>query len=85
VRSPGPPVAILRTTTGRWPLSFQLDDGNSMVPGRSLSTAGEVTIEARTSRSGQANPEPGDFQGVTAPLDPSAGKPVHLLIDRTIG
>jgi hypothetical protein len=85
VRSPGPPVAILRTTTGRWPLQFQLDDSNSMVPGRNLSTAGEVTIEARTSRSGQAMPEAGDFQGVTAPLNPAAGKPVHLVIERVIG
>jgi hypothetical protein len=85
VKSPGPPVAILRTTTGTWPVRFQLDDTQSMLPDRKLSTAGLVTIEARTSKTGQAMPAPGDFQGVTGPLDPQAGKPVHVLIQRVIG
>jgi len=85
VKSPGPPVAILRTTTGNWPLQFQLDDTQSMLPDRKLSTAGLVTIEARTSKTGQAMPAPGDFQGVTVPLDPHAGKPVHVVIQRVIG
>ncbi len=85
VKSPGPPVAILRTTTGAWPLQFQLDDTQSMLPDRKLSTAGLVTIEARTSKTGQAMPAPGDFQGVTVPLDPHAGKPVRVVIQRVIG
>lgn len=85
VNSPGPPVAILRTTTGTWPLQFQLDDSQAMVPTRRLSTAGTITVEARTSRTGQAMPATGDFQGVTAPIDPAAGKPVHVLIQRVIG
>ena len=85
VNSPGAPVAILRLTTGTWPVSFQLDDTLAMLPERKLSTAGPVTIEARTSRSGQAMPAPGDFQGATAPLDPTAGKPVRVVIQRVIG
>jgi cytochrome c-type biogenesis protein CcmH len=85
VNSPGPPVAILRTTTGSWPFAFQLDDSQAMIPMRKLSTAGMVTIEARTSRTGQAMPAPGDFQGVSAPLDPAAGKPVRIVIQKVIG
>ena len=85
VNSPGAPVAILRLTTGSWPVSFQLDDTQAMMPGRNLSTAGPVTIEARTSKSGQAMPAPGDFQGATAPLDPKAGKPVRVVIQRVVG
>ena len=85
VNSPGPPVAILRTTTGSWPLQFQLDDSQAMLPTRRLSTAGTVTVEARTSRTGQAMPAAGDFQGVTAPFDPAAGKPVRVVIQRVIG
>jgi cytochrome c-type biogenesis protein CcmH len=88
VQSPGPPVAILRLTTGTWPVAFRLDDSQSMIPGRSLSSAGTVTIEARTSRSGQAMPQPGDFQGVLGPLDPKgkgAGKPLRLVIDKVVG
>ena len=56
-----------------------------MIPTRRLSTAGAVTIEARTSRTGQAMPAAGDFQGVTPQFDPAAGKPVRVLIQRVIG
>lgn len=84
VNSPGPPVAILRATTDAWPVRFRLDDSQSMMPQRKLSTAGPVTIEARTSKSGQAMPAPGDFQGVTSALDPAAGKPVRIVIERVI-
>jgi cytochrome c-type biogenesis protein CcmH/NrfG len=85
VNSPGPPVAIFRTATGTWPLQFQLDDSQAMVPTRKLSTAGAVTIEARTSRTGQAMPAAGDFQGVTSQFDPAEGKPVRVVIQRVIG
>jgi cytochrome c-type biogenesis protein CcmH len=85
VGSPGPPVAIYRTTTGSWPVQFQLDDSQAMLPSRNLSSAGAVTIEARTSRTGQAMPAPGDFQGVSAQLDPASGKPVRVVIQRVIG
>jgi cytochrome c-type biogenesis protein CcmH len=84
VSSPGPPVAIWRTTTGSWPVAFQLDDSQAMIPMRRLSTAGMVTIEARTSRTGQAMPAPGDFQGASAQLDPGAGKPVRIVIQKVI-
>ncbi|MBS0387319.1 MAG: hypothetical protein JSR15_02475 [Proteobacteria bacterium] len=86
VSMPGPPVAIWRTaTTGSWPIAFRLDDSQAMLPTRKLSTAGLVTIEARTSRNGQAMPAPGDFQGVSAQLDPSSGKRVRVVIQKVIG
>lgn len=30
----GPPLAVLRTVAGEWPLEFALDDSNAMMPGR---------------------------------------------------
>ena len=78
-------MAIIKTSTGTWPLQFQLDDSQAMVPTRKLSTAGAVTIEARTSRTGQAMPAAGDFQGVTPQFNPAAGKPVRVVIQRVIG
>ena len=50
VDAPGVPVAVLRGSVGSWPLKFTLDDSQSMLPGRNLSSAGRVTIEARISR-----------------------------------
>jgi len=86
VNSPGPPVAIWRTsTTGQWPIAFRLDDSQAMLPTRKLSTAGPVTIEARTSRTGQAMPAAGDFQGVSAQLEPGPGKRVRVVIQKVIG
>jgi cytochrome c-type biogenesis protein CcmH/NrfG len=85
VDSPGAPVAILRTTTGNWPVRFELNDTLAMMPDRKLSTAGMVTIEARVSKSGQAMPQSGDLLGVSTALDPAAGKPVRIVIERVIG
>jgi len=85
VDAPGAPVAVLRTTTGGWPIKFELNDTLAMVPERRLSTAGKVTIEARVSKSGQATPQSGDLLGVTSPLDAAEGKVVHIVIERVIG
>lgn len=85
VDSPGPPVAIVRTMTGSWPLSFKLDDSNAMLPGRNLSSAQRVSIEARATRSGMAAPQSGDFQSTIVTVDPRASSPVRIVIDHVIG
>ena len=59
----GPPLAVLRVTADRWPVSFTLDDSNAMIPGRDLSHADIVLVEARISRSGNAIPQSGDLVG----------------------
>jgi cytochrome c-type biogenesis protein CcmH len=80
VGQPGPPVAVLRTTAGAWPLAFALDDSLAMMPGRNLSSARRVVVEARLSRSGSANPQPGDLRGTSAALDPRAAGPLRIVI-----
>jgi cytochrome c-type biogenesis protein CcmH/NrfG len=85
VQSPGPPVAILKLVTGTWPVHFRLDDSQAMVPGRNLSNAGQVTIEARTSRTGQAAPQPGDFQGAIGPLVPAGAKAQRIVVSKVVG
>ncbi len=84
VDSPGAPVAVLRAKVGAWPLKFTLDDSQSMLPGRNLSSAGRVTIEARISQSGQPLPAAGDLQGTTGPINPADHQPLKILIDREI-
>lgn len=80
----GPPLAVLRVSTDRWPVSFTLDDSNSMIPGRDLSHAGIVQVEARISRSGNATPQSGDLVGTTASVDPRSDKPIRVAIDRVL-
>jgi len=85
VESPGAPVAVIRTSVGKWPLTFTLDDSQSMMPGRTLSTAGRVIIEARISKKGQPLAAPGDLQGSSGAIDPAAHQPLRIKIDRVIG
>jgi cytochrome c-type biogenesis protein CcmH len=84
VDSPGVPVAVFRGSVGAWPVKFTLDDSQSMLPGRNLSSAGRVTIEARISQSGQPLPAAGDLQGSTAAINPGDHQPLKILIDRII-
>src|SRR5258708_32591741 len=84
ISSPGPPVAVLRGTVGDWPMTFSLDDSLAMLPGRNLSSAGPVMIEARISRRGQPLPASGDLQGSAGPYNPSEHAPLNVLLDRVV-
>jgi cytochrome c-type biogenesis protein CcmH len=81
----GPPLAVLRTTAGSWPLAFELDDSNAMMPGRKLSDFTRVILEARLSRSGNALAQPGDLRAVSAVLNPRAAQPLLLTIAEEVG
>jgi cytochrome c-type biogenesis protein CcmH len=83
--SPGPPLAVIRTTAGAWPVSFRLDDSMAMIPSRRLSQFDKVVVEARVSKSGQATPAPGDLYVTSAVLKPSDRKKIALVINREIG
>jgi cytochrome c-type biogenesis protein CcmH len=85
VGATGAPLAVLRTTTGSWPLKFELTDANAMVPGHDLSSARQVVVEARISQSGQAPAQPGDLQGSSAPLATTGAKPLRIVIQKIIG
>lgn len=55
------PAAVLRARAADLPISFTLDDSLSMSPQARLSNASQVEVEARISKSGMAQPEPGDL------------------------
>jgi cytochrome c-type biogenesis protein CcmH len=82
VDTPGAPLAVLRTAVDAWPLKFRLDDTLAMVPGRTLSGASRITVEARISQSGQAMPGSGDLAGRSAVLSAAARDPVRIVIDQ---
>jgi cytochrome c-type biogenesis protein CcmH len=82
--SPGPPLAVLRTTAATWPVPFRLDDSMAMVPSRRLSQFDRVVVEARISRSGQAAPGSGDLYVTSQAVSPGAGQRLALIINREI-
>lgn len=68
----GVPLAILQKRVSDLPASFKLDDSMAMSPAARLSSAQQVVITARVSKSGQAMPQPGDLEGTSAPVAPGA-------------
>ena len=78
---PPMPVAIMRATKKDLPFTFRLDDSNSMMPSRTLSSVAMVVIVARLSKSGQAMPQSGDLEGISQPVKPGTDG-VTLVIDR---
>jgi len=85
VDSPGPPLAVMRVTANTWPVPFHLDDSMAMLPARRLSQFQRVVVEARVSRTGHAEPGPGDLYVTSGVLGPGAAKKVALVINRQIG
>jgi cytochrome c-type biogenesis protein CcmH len=80
----GIPVAVLRQAVARWPVKFTLSDALSMMPGRSLSTAGKVIVEARVSRSGEALRAPGDLLGSSGVINPADHRSLKIQIAEVV-
>ncbi len=80
---PRTPFAALRLKASGWPLGFELGDAQSMDPSRPLSSAGELVIEARISRSGDAMRRSGDEFGISAPVR-AGSRDVAVRIDQKV-
>ena len=65
------------------PVEFTLDDSMAMSPELKLSSAGELRIEARVSKSGNAIAKPGDLSGEVGPVKAGASG-IRLRIDRVV-
>lgn len=68
----GMPLAILQKRVADLPATFTLDDSLAMSPAARLSSAQQVVVTARISKSGQAMAQPGDLEGTSAPVAPGA-------------
>ena len=77
----GPPLAVVRSAATGWPIEFRLTDTQSVVDGLRLSTAGEVVVTARLSRSGDAGNALHGLEAKSSPIDVASGTSVHLIIE----
>ena len=69
------PLAVMRVPAPKpnaFPLPFELNDAMAMAPGLNLSSFAEVVVEARISKSGNAQLQPGDLSGITDVIKPGA-------------
>lgn len=70
VDGPRMPLAVLRVPVpGEWPYRFELTDAMAMAPGMNLSSAKAVWVEARISKTGNAQAQPGDLAGSPVRVD----------------
>ncbi|UCE31006.1 MAG: c-type cytochrome biogenesis protein CcmI [Burkholderiales bacterium] len=77
------PIAAQRVRVDRWPIAFTLSDAQAMNPGRLLSEADSVILEARVSRGGTAARQSGDPFGVSAAVKLGA-QGIVLHIDQKV-
>jgi len=66
------PLAVQRAQVKDLPLAFRLDDSMAMAPGMTLSSAPQLTVGARISKSGTAIAQPGDLSGEMTGVSPGA-------------
>jgi cytochrome c-type biogenesis protein CcmH len=80
---PRMPLAIVRKQVKDLPAAFSLDDAMAMSPQAKLSNFSDVVVGARISKSGQAAPQSGDLEGLSAPVKVGASG-VAIVIDRVL-
>ena len=82
-QGPPMPLAITRTTAKELPYKYHLDDSSALMPSNKLSQASEVVVVARISKTGDAKPQAGDWQGISTAIKPS-GDEVNIEINQIL-
>ncbi|HEY7774553.1 MAG TPA: c-type cytochrome biogenesis protein CcmI [Marinagarivorans sp.] len=79
------PLAIQRITVAELPKTLRLDASMAMAPGMDLTTAAELELIARISKSGSPVPQSGDWQGTLGPVSLGDGiVPKSLVISEMV-
>ena len=81
---PPMPLAIQRLKASQLPLTVTLDESMGMLPAMKLSMFPQVVVGARVSKSGNALPQSGDLQTLSAPIEVHRSEPIELVIDQVV-
>lgn len=82
VTGPPMPLAVARLDASQLPATVSLTDAMAMTPAMRLSSATQVFVGARISRSGQPVAQSGDLEGDAGVVDTSRKTPIKILIDK---
>lgn len=83
-QGPKMPLAIVRKQVKDLPTTITLDDSMAMTPTMTMSSAAQVVFGARVSKTGNATPQSGDMEGLTAPLPPTIKETVVITISDVV-
>jgi cytochrome c-type biogenesis protein CcmH len=76
----GPPLAVLRVPSPRFPLAFEIGPANVMIP--SMRFQGDIGITARLDSDGNAMTKlPGDLEGATRGTHQPGASGVEIVLD----
>ena len=81
VDGPRMPLAAQRARVADLPLDFMLDDGQALMPEATISSAQQLRVEVRVSKTGKATPGKGDLTGKSAAVTPGANG-LRIVIDQ---
>jgi cytochrome c-type biogenesis protein CcmH len=81
VDGPRMPLAARRARAADLPMDFMLDDAQALTPEAKISSAQQVRVEVRVSKSGMAQAGKGDLTGKSAAVKPGA-KGLKIVIDQ---
>lgn len=85
LQGPPMPLAVARRKASELPLTIELDDAQSMMPDRPLSSVREIVVEARISRHGTPEKRSGDIEAVAVPVRQSdAAQTVALRLSSIV-
>lgn len=81
---PPMPLAIQRLKASQLPITVTLDDSMGMLPTMKLSMFPQIVVGARVSKSGNAMPQSGDLQVLSAPIEVTRTAPIDLSIANVV-
>lgn len=82
VKGPPMPLAVKVLTASMLPTEVTLSDADAMSPMARISGAERVVVSAKLSRSGRADPGPGDVLSESVEREPGASGVIPLVIER---
>jgi len=80
----GPPLGVRRINNPALPLELTINDQDSMMAERKISSESELRLQARLSLSGAPNAQSGDWQSAQMTVSLNTRESVELLIDQRV-
>lgn len=81
----GPPLAIRRIESPRFPLLVSLSQADRMLDGVQIEDGASILVSARLSASGQAQPAAGDLEAPAQEIVVGQVRALGLALDRIVG